>query len=319
MAWDFDTEPTRSRFQILAISGGGYRGLFSAAVLAALEARLPVGKGLVDYFDLLTGTSVGGLLAIGLAGGIRASKLQEAIRTNGPDIFKRTGITKGSKYSAVALEKAISTMLGHEAAQGPFSSLPKKALVCATDFTDFKPVLFRSYPAGLKPANPERLLDVALATTAAPTYFPPHVLNNHLLVDGGLFANAPDAIAILDARAHLNTALENIHVLSIGTMSPALAKMPTDRSPDPGLLGWYRKLHLIEGMLEVQEQVGCETARRLIGARWKRLDQSPSAQQAASLTIDNISADTTQLLEASASRVVDLSDTTLGNFLRAPT
>jgi uncharacterized protein len=319
MIQNYDSQPSRSRFQILAISGGGYRGLFSATVLAALEATVPIGTSLADYFDLITGTSVGGLLAIGLASGIRASDLQMAIRMNGPDIFKRASVIQGSRYSAAALEKAVVKILGRDAAKQPFSSLPRKTLVCATDFTDFRPVHFRSYSAGPRPGSSETLLDIALATTAAPTYFPPHVLNNHLLVDGGLFANAPDAIAILDAEAHLDTTLENIHVLSIGTMSPTLAQMPTDHSPDPGRLGWVRKFHLIEGILEVQEQVGCEMARGLIGGRWKRLDQKPSAQQAASLELDNISADTTQLLQASAAQAVDLSDPSLGNFLRTPT
>lgn len=318
MTQSYNSQPSQSRIQILAISGGGYRGLFSAAALAAIEAQQTTGS-LTDYFDLITGTSVGGLLAMGLASGIRASELQTAIRTNGPEIFKRTKTRLGSKYSAAALETAIVKILGRDAAERPFSSLPKKVLVCATDFTDCKPVHFRSYPAGPIPANSETLLDVALATTAAPTYFPPHVLNGQLLVDGGLFANAPDAIAILDAQAYLHTTLENIHVLSIGTMSPTRALIPTHRSPDPSHFGWYFKFRFIDRVLEVQERAGCEMARRLIGERWKRLDEKPNAQQAPFLKLDNVSADTTRLLQASGAQVVDFSDPVLGNFLRTPT
>ena len=123
--------PAERPFRILALSGGGYRGLFTAALLAKLEAALGNVR-LRDRVDLIAGTSIGGLLALGLSIGIPAAELQRGLRTHGPIIFdqnfrilglkvpfiKKHHVPKAlrgvfaARYRSEPLEKAIDDILG---------------------------------------------------------------------------------------------------------------------------------------------------------------------------------------------------------------
>lgn len=100
-----------SRFQILSLDGGGIKGLFSAAVLAAIEEDLNIN--IIDHFDLITGTSTGGIIALGLGLGMRPKEIVEFYLTKGPKIFPRWYGLKWlqhwvyRKYS----DKALSTAL----------------------------------------------------------------------------------------------------------------------------------------------------------------------------------------------------------------
>ncbi len=73
------------RFQILSLSGGGYLGLYTISVLADLEDR--IGAPLASRFDLIAGTSVGGIIAIGIAGEVPAARIKETFERDGPRIF----------------------------------------------------------------------------------------------------------------------------------------------------------------------------------------------------------------------------------------
>ena len=100
----------KNRFQILALDGGGIKGLFSAAILAHLEDDLEIS--ITDHFDLITGTSTGGIIALGLGLGIKPREIVEFYVTNGPEIFKPSYFTWlrhifKNKYEANPLEKAL--------------------------------------------------------------------------------------------------------------------------------------------------------------------------------------------------------------------
>src|SRR6266567_1551712 len=79
--------PKDRRFRILSIDGGGIRGIFPAAVLAGLERRYTGGNSIVSYFDLVAGTSTGGILALGLGAGYAAADLLNLYVTRGNEIF----------------------------------------------------------------------------------------------------------------------------------------------------------------------------------------------------------------------------------------
>lgn len=111
------------RFQILSLSGGGYLGLYSAAVLADLEAQ--TGRRIVDMFDLLAGTSIGGIVALGLAAGASAASIRDAFVEDGSLIFgpsePKRGASKhietlrtlaSSRYSVAPLRRTIERIVG---------------------------------------------------------------------------------------------------------------------------------------------------------------------------------------------------------------
>ena len=108
------------RFRILSLDGGGIKGTFTAAVLAELERM--TGKRLAEYFDLITGTSTGGLIAIALGLGIPAEEVLDFYQREGPNIFPSMGIQRrvnilrwfcGPKYSATNLRNAIGCVVGN--------------------------------------------------------------------------------------------------------------------------------------------------------------------------------------------------------------
>src|SRR5580765_1488551 len=108
-----------SRFRILSIDGGGIKGVFPAAFLAAIEENLP--HPISQYFDLITGTSTGGIIALGLGFGLSASQLLEFYIKRGPMIFpkERRRLWRrwtldwfGSRYQSTALRSALTDVFG---------------------------------------------------------------------------------------------------------------------------------------------------------------------------------------------------------------
>ena len=80
------SQPTYERFQILSLDGGGIKGLFSAAVLAKLEEDL--NTNITDHFDLIVGTSTGGIIALGLGLGMKPQEIVQFYVESGPQIFR---------------------------------------------------------------------------------------------------------------------------------------------------------------------------------------------------------------------------------------
>jgi predicted acylesterase/phospholipase RssA len=207
------------QFQILALSGGGYRGLFTARLLADFEQHL--GAPLATRFDLLAGTSIGGILALALSLEIPAEQLVTLFEQHGDEIFQRRfsffGICR-APYS----QDGLSELLGKDALFGKktLQDCKHPVLVSAINYTTGKPVLFKT------PHHPNfsrdwrhRLVDVALATSAAPGFFPRHVFGNCQYVDGGLFANAPGLLAVHEAQHFFGQSREALRIVAIGTMS----------------------------------------------------------------------------------------------------
>lgn len=101
-------------YRVLALDGGGIKGTFSASVLADFEEA--VGEPLVNYFDLIAGTSTGGIIALGLGLGLTANEIVNFYETHGPAIFARprgtVGGLLGAKYDAEPLREALQDVFG---------------------------------------------------------------------------------------------------------------------------------------------------------------------------------------------------------------
>lgn len=269
------------KFKILSIDGGGIRGVFPAQYIACLEQRLGETEGqstrICDHFDLISGTSTGGILALGLALGIPASELKDLYVENRKVIFgwPNNKILR-RKYSRKNLESLIrekfkSAMddLEHE----PLL-LDAKTRLCITgyDIENACPKVFKT------PHKVEYKIDlyrpayqVALATGAAPTFFSPFkgkyktfnsadIVNFPLTVDGGVFSNNPTLIAIMEVHKGLGIDLANIEVVSIGTGtetytesdSKTIFKIPIRRSW--GAFYWMYKTRILNLMFQAQSQ-----------------------------------------------------------------
>jgi len=215
------------RFQILALDGGGIKGLFSAAVLASIEEDLQID--ITDYFDLIVGSSTGGIIALGLGLGLRPKEIVEFYAKRGPAIFR----------GLFGLRSAGHWFLRKFPQQPLCEALQSSDVFGDRKLGDSKkPLVITSYNLGeddvylFKTPHHEHLKrdwkvpawKVALATSAAPTYFPPcrHV-DGIRHVDGGLWANNPTLVGIAEAVSMFGVSLNEIAVLNLGT-SDAVVK-----------------------------------------------------------------------------------------------
>lgn len=228
-------------FRILSIDGGGIRGLIPAKVLAELERALlkeHPDKKLHEHFDLICGTSTGAILAIGIALGIPAAQLvgfyQEQAKVIFPRWYLRVVPRKSralitSIYSNKKLRKKLEEV--YTAANG--GTVPTlgdlKARVCIPVFNGNDGqinVLKTRHHAEYCRDYKLPVHDVALSSASAPIYFPPHTFRfshpdgngvNVNMVDGGIFANNPSLIGLLEATEKLGKEFCDIQLLSLGT------------------------------------------------------------------------------------------------------
>jgi uncharacterized protein len=261
---------------LLALTGGGYRGLFTAGVLAAFEAE---GRAaLATRFDMIAGTSIGGILAIGLACSVSAQDLAAFIREHGPAIFQPRQLSfagfSRSHYGSEGLRRAIEAVLGRERAKRSFAEIPVPLVVCAVHEGSGTPQLFRTDLAAAGRGDRISTLDVALATSAAPTYFPPHRIGDRIYVDGGVIANAPDLVVLTEANRRFGCTLDECHLLSIGTAGGARAGSVGGA---PSKIGWIAKHAIVDLIMTAQEALAIDQVYSLRPGTFLRVDASPAA------------------------------------------
>lgn len=226
--------------QILSLDGGGLKGLYSAAVLASFEEDEQVK--IAEHFDLIAGTSTGALIALGLALGKTAKEIVDFYEQHGPKIFKRKPFDfwrriSSTRYDQAPLKDALIEVLGDNTT---LADLKKRVIIPSFNLEEGEVYVFKTpHHPRLKRDGKAPLWKVALATTAAPTYFPASThLENTRLIDGGVWANNPALIAVLEAKSMLGVPLEDIHVLSLGTTQP-LVNRPLDLDKG-GLKQWVK-------------------------------------------------------------------------------
>jgi len=224
-------------YKILSLDGGGIRGMFPAAFLAKLEEHLDAP--ISSYFDLIAGTSGGGIIAIGLGLGLSAKDIMTLYELHGRAIFDqqhgrlRNSIRQwlrgarhwiNTKYSSQPLKDALIEILGDR----KLGESQTRLVIPA-----WHPMLERVYI--YKTAHHPRLetdykslaVDAAMATAAAPTFFRPHLTTDAIeLVDGGVWANNPIGVAVIEAIGTLNWPRDRIKILSVGTTNDVQGPSP---------------------------------------------------------------------------------------------
>ena len=221
--------PADRDFRILSIDGGGIRGLFPAGVLADFEATLGGETTIADHFDLATGTSTGGIIALGLGTGKSACEIRDMYMHRGPNIFppvpdNRIGrawkflrnnlLNIGfHRYDRLALERTLQEFLGEKL----LGELKMRHVIPAFEGRFSEVFLFKTrHHEDYKQDWRRKMVEVAMATSAAPTIYRALDTGGYRLVDGGVWANNPVMLAVVEAMVAYNVPRERIKVLSIG-------------------------------------------------------------------------------------------------------
>ncbi len=213
----------RPLYRVLAVDGGGIRGIIPAVFLAELEAR--TGKPVSCLFDMLAGTSTGGILTTCLATPsddnrtpkFRAHDVLEMYAENAGEIFQTP--TQWWKRVLSPLRKwwrpeytkgGIDTVLNRRLGSAHLTDALVELLVTSYEIEKRRPYFFKTNKARKHAARNHYLRHVARATSAAPTYFPPARIPTvdasriRFLIDGGVFANNPALCAYVEARKVLH-------------------------------------------------------------------------------------------------------------------
>lgn len=290
MPWDIDHP-----FQALALTGGGYRGLFTAKVLAVLEEA--AGRPIAQCFDLLSGTSIGGIVALAAAFEVPMAKVVDVFVNDGEKIFpqqeKPTSIAGNlydaykfrnqPRYNNKPLRDAIIQLIPEQTVLG--DALHPTAIP-TVNLTEGRPQVFKTrHFADWDRDQRFKVVDIALATSAAPTFFPLVEIANCLHADGGLFANAPDLIAVHEAEHFLQTPISCIRLLSIGTTSQKYSLSHSGKG-QLGILDWMQNARLFNATISSQQQFVHQIIKHRLDANYLRIDQLPSHEQANDLGLD---------------------------------
>ncbi|MEP2025433.1 MAG: CBASS cGAMP-activated phospholipase [Reichenbachiella sp.] len=271
----------KDKFKILSIDGGGIRGVFPAMFLAKLEAELKSQKKenwqIYQNFDLICGTSTGGILAIALALGIPAQELYDLYLNNSEAIFGKNWKllrfykrwVKGLGWS-VHNRNSLESLIREKFKSAYGNEDPRldncKTSVCVPIYD-----LLNGQPSVLKTRHNKAFkrdyhipaFKAALATSAAPTYFDPYSSTYEDLnglespfsnkVDGGVVANNPTLIGILEAQEAFAVKHENLSVLSLGT---GYQKFTDGKKRSRwGISYWLGKTRLIDLFMQAQSQL----------------------------------------------------------------
>lgn len=284
--------PYYRRFQILSLSGGGFRGLFTAHVLENLEHRYGNHK---EHFDLFAGTSIGAILAGALSVGVSAQQCREAMEEFGAKIFPPAGRVKSkfrwvkqllfqAPYSTEYLSSAIKNILGDKA-DLQLSAIDTPLLIPCVSHTRANAIILMSKGLARDGGSQVTLHDAMLASAAAPTFFPARKLAEDVIIDGGVIANSPELVAITMACEKFGAHLDDQFVLSIGTACPSLAR-PAEDASSPGVVGWMTGRKLFQVTMEAQSRLTEYQCSTLLGGRYLKLDATASPEQASVIGLD---------------------------------
>jgi patatin-like phospholipase/acyl hydrolase len=243
-------------FKILSIDGGGIKGLYSSTILEVLEKRYD--KKTYECFDMLCGTSTGGLIVLALSAGKSAKDISDMYIKYGKSIFPQNKINTfkqifwGGKYSNKFLKQYLQDFFGE------LTLKDSRNLLCIPSFnyTDSAPWVFKHDHSEGKMFrdNEIKYVDVALATSAAPTFFPICEIGNQnkQFIDGGVWANNPSLIGFFEALCYFvgqDKEYDSIQILSISSLDVSTGQ-PLHKNISKGIIRWG--FHTLEPFMKGQ-------------------------------------------------------------------
>ena len=216
------TWPKGKPFKILSIDGGGILGLLPCMILAEIEKRFLDGAAIGNQFDMLVGTSTGGIIALGLGQGKSAQEITKFYIERGRLIFPSTPLVRWLRgvlqmvlysYSRDNLENELR----REFEDVLFGSASVPTCIPSFEGRFGEPYIFKTpHHPDFKKDQHERLVDIGLSTAAAPTYFAAVERNGYVFTDGGIWANNPAMIGVVDAMTCFDIDRTQIRLLTLG-------------------------------------------------------------------------------------------------------
>ncbi len=311
--------PEGKPFKILSIDGGGILGLLPCMILAEIENRFldsqPIGK----HFDMIVGTSTGGIIVLGLGQGKSAKQVSNLYIECGKYIFPGNKLVRSlrnvlqvaiSSYSRRDLENELRREFGDDL----FGSAQVPTCIPSFEGRYGEPYIFKTphHPDYKKDKN-ERLVNVALSTAAAPTFFPAVERDGYVFTDGGIWANNPAMIGVVDALTCFDIDRTQIRLLSLGCGQESYRMRWWHRIG--GQCTWARQFY--RSAMRAQSHNALGQAGLLIGrSNLVRLDKPEVSKHIAmddvSQAIEKMPLVARSLVEASGHRIADL-------FLTSPT
>lgn len=259
--------PEDHPFRILSIDGGGIKGIYPAAVLAQIEAHLIGGQPVWKYFDMIVGTSTGGILGLGLGAGRSAQDLLNIYLRHGKAVFPPTGwlgrklrhlrALRRPRYDEDALKELLASVLQDRL----LADASTRLCIPAVEGHYSEVFIFKT------PHHPDYRKDgyvsmarIGRATSAAPSFFAALDSGGYRYVDGGLWANNPTMVGVVDAMACFALEPQQIKVLSLGCgREPYLVD---DAKARGGLFAWRE---IINAAMDLQSQNAIGQACLLLG------------------------------------------------------
>lgn len=285
-------------YHVLALSGGGYRGLYTATVLTELEAVL--GRPIASHFDLICGTSAGGMLALGLAAEIPACELKALFEEEGSRIFGCRSVLRrllGFWLTAKHASAGLKEVLVERFEDTTIGDLKHRVLVPAVNYSTGRGQFFKTpHHQSFELDHRMKLVDVALATAAAPVYFPLSRNDRGVFADGGLVGNAPGWFGLHEVKTFLAPDQNVlIRVLAIGTMTIG-ATVRGGASLDRGFGKW--RGGLFDLVISAQESSVDYMLRQSLGQNYFQIDDKATPDQSRDVkALDRVSIGSTNTLK----------------------
>lgn len=302
----------QSDFKILSLSGGGYRGLYTAEVLKELENYLKAkdpADCIANYFNLITGTSIGGIIALALAYEIPSKEIAKTFDDKGKEIFKKQsrlnfGGIFTAKYNSDILKDILLDWFG----DALIGDLKHPVVIPSVDYTTGFPVAFKTaHHDTFKRDWKQKIVDVALATSAAPTYFKRHRIGENEYIDGGLFANSPSLVGLHEAEIFFEHPINQVKILSIGTLSSKKTINPKTNKKG-GLTDWGEGSvlksapNIIDVTLSSQQLFMNQLVKHRIKDNFVVIDENLTHSSAPYVGLDEATNEAKQILKGNASR-----------------
>ena len=266
--------PADREFRILSIDGGGIRGIFPARLLAGLEARYGAGRPITDHYDLITGTSTGGIIALALGLGHRPADIAQLYEARGGEIFPPPraswwgrlreagrGLRDVARYRYE--RDALQALLAEVFGAARLGDSRHRLCIPAMEGHHGEVYVFKTpHHPDYQRDQHETMMTVACATAAAPTFFQPLDAGGYRFVDGGIWANNPIMIGVVDALCCFDVPRHRVRVLSVGNDDE---RYRVDESKVHAGGQWAWRL-LVEAAMSLQSQNALGQARLLLGA-----------------------------------------------------
>lgn len=276
-------------FHILALDGGGTRGIYTAQLLARIEQAF--GTPIKTCFDLIAGTSTGAIIAGAAVSDIPMTEIVELFETETPSIFRKRWYRIPLFLSKYPSEQLAQILAKHIPATS-LSDIETPLMITSSEIAKSEVHIFRSNygsrdSEGTPPTGKDvSLRDAILASCAAPTFFAPKSVGNFLLADGGLWANNPSTVAFTEALSAFGKEPQAVRMLSVGTGHSV--NMYRNRRGWGFITGWGGA-KLTSYVMTLQSQASARTAKLLLKKNYLRINPEIDFWELDTLTqLDNL-------------------------------